>query len=169
MIPYLALSPKFHTPVSTAADEDVALERGPLHPVHWTQVSTVCFQILFRVGCAAFVYVAVLCASYIHALISPAEIKGHATASATDEGLTLDIAHGCCSCGTDLLLGYCPFQLDQVCVLKALHELKMSFPAFYVLALSAAMISLSTCTLMHGDQYNYYYITNGYYMHDHLA
>lgn len=127
MTQYLALCPKFHTPVSTAADKEIALKRAPLHPIHWTQVSTVCLQILFRVGCAAFVYVAILCASYVHALITPAEIKRHATASAANEGLALDVTHGCCSCWTNLLLRYRPFQLDQVCVLKALHELDMSF------------------------------------------
>lgn len=131
---YLALSPKFYTPVSTAADEEIALERGPLHPVHWTQVSTVCLQILFRVGGTAFVYVAILCASYVHALISPAEIKGHATASAAYKCLALNVAHGCRSCWIYLLLGYCPFQLDQVCMLKALQ---LSIPQYYLLNVPA--------------------------------
>lgn len=107
-------------------------------------MSAVCLQILLGVGCAAFVYVAILCPSYVHALISPTEIKGHATASAADEGFALDISHGCCSCWTDLLLGYCPFQLDQVCMLKALHK-HVSFAHAALHLLESLSAGISAC------------------------
>ena len=44
---YLALGPKLDAPVSTAADEEIALEWRPLNTVDRSQVPTVCLQILF--------------------------------------------------------------------------------------------------------------------------
>ena len=71
----LALCPKLYTPISTTADEQVALEWRPLNSIDRPQMPTVCLQILLIVRCAALIDVTVLSACYVHALIPVTEIK----------------------------------------------------------------------------------------------
>ena len=90
----------------------------------------VCLQILFGIGCAALVNVAILGSSYVYAPISSVEVKRHATAPAADKSFALDVPHCCSCCSTCLLLGNCALELDQVSVLKTLQTCNSSQPCF---------------------------------------